>query len=119
MVRNKGLSMNIFCWLLVGHLVGDFLLQTRWMADRKANAWAPLLAHSLLYTTAIAVFGYIGGGLSWLVLLVVLISHVILDRRGLVRFWVRYVNKADDLLWMRIVIDQIWHILVLALITLI
>lgn len=111
--------MNVFCWLLVGHLVGDFLLQTRWMADNKARQLTPLLVHALVYTGAVAAFAYLGGGLSLLAILAVLLSHVIIDRRNFTCFWVKHINKADDLLWMKIVVDQVWHILVLALVTLI
>ena len=38
---------------LIGHLMGDFLLQTGWMARQKKTRWAPLLAHALVYALAI------------------------------------------------------------------
>jgi hypothetical protein len=89
------------------------------MAEHKAKAWVPLLVHSLVYTAVVAAFGLIGGGLHPLAVVLLFISHVVLDKRGFTLLWVRHVNKAEDLLWMRIAVDQAWHILVLALITLI
>ncbi|NIV40692.1 MAG: DUF3307 domain-containing protein, partial [Anaerolineae bacterium] len=41
--------MSLFDWLLVGHLVGDFLLQTDGMAKYKADSWTWMLRHVGLY----------------------------------------------------------------------
>lgn len=45
--------MSVFDTLLLGHLIGDFLLQTSWMAENKAKHILPLLVHSLVYTVSI------------------------------------------------------------------
>ena len=37
-------------WLLVCHLVGDYLLQNDWMAQGKTSRWGPALAHAASYT---------------------------------------------------------------------
>src|SRR5581483_6526828 len=34
---------------LIAHVVGDYLLQSSWMAARKASEWWPALAHALTY----------------------------------------------------------------------
>jgi hypothetical protein len=36
--------------LIAAHLVGDFLLQTRWMALNKLEHWQPRLVHVLVYS---------------------------------------------------------------------
>ncbi len=36
----------------LAHLVGDYLLQTDWMATEKTKRWAPALAHAATYTAA-------------------------------------------------------------------
>lgn len=36
----------------LAHLVGDYVLQSHWMATRKTKAWKPALAHALSYTAA-------------------------------------------------------------------
>lgn len=38
--------MTLFECLLVGHLVGDYLLQNGWMAEGKTTRWVPLLVHT-------------------------------------------------------------------------
>lgn len=32
------------------HFVGDYLIQTNWMATEKVNRWLPALIHALTYT---------------------------------------------------------------------
>lgn len=111
--------MNLFNWLLVGHLVGDFLLQTSWMAGHKASRWTPLLVHCAVYTAAVGILALPAGGLSPAGIALVFISHVVIDRRTLVNFWAQKVTGAADTGWLKIMVDQTLHILVLALATLI
>lgn len=108
--------MSIFPWLLGGHLVGDFLLQNRWMAENKNKKIAPLLAHSTVYTLAVTAFSLAGGGLRWYFLVLVFLTHVFLDRRSFVLFWARKVTKTTDVPWLLVMIDQSWHLLVLLVI---
>lgn len=109
--------MSMFDYLLLGHLVGDFLLQTSWMAQYKATRWLPLLTHVTVYTAVIALFGSFAGGLSLSALALVFVSHVVLDRRRFVGFWVRRIQMAtgSESKWLTIVADQIFHLLFLAL----
>ncbi len=111
--------MELFNWLLVGHLVGDFIFQTRWMAEKKAQNFLPLIVHSVVYTATVAVFGLIGNGLSWWGIGLVFISHIILDQRKFVEVWSRVINGNTTIDWLKTVLDQSWHILILALATLI
>jgi hypothetical protein len=109
--------MSQFDMLLIGHLIGDFLLQTTWMANNKAVKWLPLLSHVVIYTAVIAIFGWLSGGLSLAALAIVFISHIILDRRTFVSFWVRRIQMVDGPAagWLGIMADQIFHIIILAL----
>lgn len=111
--------MELFDWLLVGHLVGDFILQTRWMADKKAKQLLPLLMHAAVYTVTVTSFASLGKGLSWWRIGAIFISHVILDQRAFIDYWATKVNGNTDIDWLKIALDQSWHILILALITLI
>ena len=43
--------------LILIHLVGDFFLQTDWMALGKSKSWKPLLAHTAIYSLCFAYFG--------------------------------------------------------------
>ncbi|BAF60795.1 hypothetical membrane protein [Pelotomaculum thermopropionicum SI] len=110
--------MNLFAWLFIGHLVGDFLLQTNWMAVRKTTSLLALTAHVTVYTLSVAVFALPDGGISYKAAALIFATHLIIDRRGFVNLWVRQVNKAEGLQWLHVVSDQCWHLLVLALATL-
>lgn len=110
--------MTPFSYLLVGHLIGDYLLQTRWMAENKAKKWLPLLVHSFVYTLSIALVAYIGfGGLSIYSILFIFLSHVFLDRRTFVSWWAENIMgaKAKEVAWLKIAADQAFHITVLAI----
>ncbi|MDQ0430645.1 hypothetical protein QOZ98_003524 [Planomicrobium stackebrandtii] len=109
--------MNQFDVLLIGHLIGDFLLQTSWMAKYKATKWLPLLTHVSVYTAVIAVLGILSGGLSLPALAIIFFGHIILDRKTFVMFWVQRVQtaKGPEKGWLSIVADQIFHIILLAI----
>lgn len=42
--------------ILLGHLVGDYLLQTRWMFAHKSPFNGALLAHTFVYSLALFAF---------------------------------------------------------------
>ncbi|HEU4965207.1 MAG TPA: DUF3307 domain-containing protein [Bacilli bacterium] len=102
---------------LVGHLVGDYLLQTDWMANhKKEKSWRGELAchvHCLLWTLAVLVFtGWWDGPHIALVYL----SHYLLDRTPLVRWYVTAVNQSPPPLWVHILVDNTLHLVFLFLI---
>jgi hypothetical protein len=47
--------MDLMWFLLLGHLTGDFALQSDHMAQRKGTSIAVLTAHVIVYTLCIAV----------------------------------------------------------------
>lgn len=109
--------MSQFDYLLIGHLIGDFLLQSSWMAKNKATKWLPLLTHVLVYTIVVSIFGGVSGGLSLAAIALIFISHIVLDRKTFVAFWVRNVQtaKGAEQAWLCIMADQIFHIIILAI----
>lgn len=109
--------MTKFEYLLIGHLIGDFLLQTSWMAQHKAKRWLPLVVHVTVYTIVVGSMGAASGGLSMLAMALIFFSHIILDRRTFVEFWVKHVQtvKDNEQPWLLIMADQIFHIIVLAI----
>ena len=109
--------MNLFELLLVGHLIGDYLLQNRWMAHGKATKWLPLLVHVTIYTLVVFLLALCDGGLSYKATLLIIVAHIILDKRSFVNFWTSKVTKSSDQFWLMIMVDQSWHIVVLALAT--
>ncbi|TFE01832.1 DUF3307 domain-containing protein [Jeotgalibacillus sp. R-1-5s-1] len=109
--------MTPFSWLFLSHLIGDFLFQTGWMAANKASKWIPLLVHCAVYTLIVALISWIAfDGLSVIAILFIFITHVILDRQQFVKWWVKKVMQtpAGPDKWLTIVVDQIFHLIILA-----
>lgn len=110
--------MTPFDFLLIGHLIGDYLFQTNWMAMNKAKKWIPLLVHSCVYTLCVSIVAYFGfGGLSPLAIAFIFVGHVFLDRRTFVAWWAENIMgaKAKEAAWLKIVADQVFHVIVLAI----
>ena len=108
--------MNSFDVLLIGHLIGDFSLQTNWMAMNKTNSWLALATHATVYTFAVTIAAKLFDvNLSIWGVLLIFISHLILDRRTVVKWWAEVVTGTtqQDLKWLNIVHDQIFHLLIL------
>lgn len=130
MLFNKPLSekedeMCTFGWLFVGHLIGDWLLQNDWMATGKRQGCYTVagMLHYSIYTGSIliALFFSATGEYPptfWLIAgTIVFASHWLIDATTVVDRWMHLLRQSD-LAWLRIVIDQIAHILVLVVITL-
>ncbi|MBX3053337.1 MAG: DUF3307 domain-containing protein [Caldilineaceae bacterium] len=114
--------MTPFEWFLVGHLIGDWVFQNDWMARHKQNGllnWA-ILIHCGVYT-AVLVLAYLLATISSLDLstlplfaVLVYLSHLLIDATGLAGRWIHFFRQTDAP-FMRIVVDQTMHLVVLAL----
>lgn len=114
--------MPLFGWLVVGHLVGDWMLQTNWMARNKSGRWwsFPCIVHCLIYTGVLVGLAYwaSAGALAAPQLLafslVILLSHWLIDGFRLAYHWSQWVNRTS-LETVRLVVDQTMHLVVLVL----
>ena len=101
---------------LIGHLVGDYLLQTDWQAtNKKLPGWAGWLAclwHCFLWTASILIFT---GWWKWDLAVLVFLSHLVLDRTNIVRLILKVARKPQEN-WLLIVTDNTIHLLFLWLI---
>ena len=116
--------MNTFDWLLIGHLVGDWLLQNDWMAKNKKCGLVTLpgLVHFTIYTLTIIGGLYLAGvrdsaplyyfGLGT----IVFVSHWLIDTTQVVNSWMRLFHQSD-LEWVHFLVDQTYHLLVLVMVT--
>lgn len=69
-------------WLLVCHRVGDYVLQSDWMASEKTKGWRPAVAHATVYTLPfMLLFGF-----QWEPLLLIGGTHLIIDHYRLARY---------------------------------
>lgn len=67
---------------LVVHAVGDYLLQSDWMAQKKTSSHVPALCHAAVYTL---LFGVVFNP-SWVALAVIGVTHFFIDRYRLARY---------------------------------
>lgn len=72
---------------LIAHLVGDYVLQSHWMATEKVKRWLPALAHGLAYTLPFLLITR-----SPWALLIIGGTHAALDRYRVAK----YVNWAKN-----------------------
>jgi len=66
---------------LICHLVGDYLLQSDWMANNKTKRTWPAIIHVVLYTLPFLVITRSAEALA-----VIAVSHFIMDRFRLARY---------------------------------
>lgn len=74
--------------ILLAHLVGDYLLQTEYMANAKLRSWLWALVHGFVYTLP---FVFITQS-PW-ALLTIALTHAIIDRYRLARYVVWFRNQ--------------------------
>lgn len=75
--------------IVLAHLVGDYLIQSHWMAVEKVNRWWPAIAHGLTYTLPYALVTQ-----SLVALAVIAGSHIVIDRYRLAKHVVWLKNLA-------------------------
>jgi len=78
----------VLAWLVLAHLVSDFVLQTNAIAMAKAGsgrrALAGLGAHGLIVAACLLPVGLAYGGPGWAFLVLTAVSHVVIDRAKVV-----------------------------------
>ena len=108
--------MTSFSYLLIGHFIGDFLFQTSWMAMHKASKWVPLLVHCVVYTVCVTSVALLEVGLLPIeAILLLFASHIFLDRRTFVAWWVKTIMRTEgkEAKWISIMVDQIFHLIII------
>jgi hypothetical protein len=73
--------------IILAHLVGDYLIQSNWMATRKTSAWWPAILHGLTYTIPFLLITQ-----SPWALLSIGGTHIVIDRYRLARHLVWLKN---------------------------
>ncbi len=126
--------MNLFGWLVLGHFIGDWLLQNDWMAIGKKRHFFALagLVHYLLYTATILLVlhwvhdprlpiailsPFVIKVLMVLVALFIFFSHWLIDGTNLVAAWMGLFGQRPQAM-VAIVIDQTLHLVVLGVVAL-
>lgn len=106
--------------IILGHLIGDYLLQSTWMASNKKNkglkGFIACSVHCMLWSFSVyllAFYSLVGIlNLKALIIMVLLfISHFILDRTYIVK-WYCNITKIypNPPVWYIYIVDNTLHI---------
>lgn len=110
------MTTEILASAIVGHLVGDYLLQNDWMALNKKQGSLPCLIHCAIWTVSICAFT---GWWHASVMCILFLTHFAQDRTNIVLFWMTKINRQAKFAgppcapWSIIVVDNVWHIVTL------
>jgi len=121
---------------LIAHGMGDYVLQSNWMALEKTRRWVVAAAHGALYTVPFVFLVAVNSVVVWLVALALIGgTHAVLDRYRVARFVIYGKNliappsqirpwsecretgfppEAPEYLarWLLIIVDNLIHILI-------
>jgi len=95
------LHPDLFASILLGHMVGDYLLQNKWMAMNKSASTLKCAVHCLVYTLAVVAFTtpffdravWLGATYpDWRWVLAVFLSHFLIDRWSLADRWLGLID---------------------------
>jgi len=76
----EAITLSFFLRLLLGHIVGDFVLQPYWLVLAKRKGWPGLLIHVgiVTFVTAILVWNTIPNWWMWIIVLFII--HLFIDQ---------------------------------------
>lgn len=105
------MNPNTLLLAIIGHLVGDYLLQNDWMALHKKKSSFRCAIHCALWATSVVLFSGFHPA-TWITLFV---THFIQDRTGIILWWMKQIGQEQFATgpcapWSIIVVDNVWHI---------
>ena len=102
---------NLLAGLVICHLCGDFLLQTKEMAAYKNIDTSWCVAHVAWYLVPFGALFWFGGLPPWFFLLIG-VQHFFQDRFSWNLWWLRRVNGTDAATWPLgpLCVDQAMHL---------
>lgn len=115
------MSTDSLVLAIIGHLVGDYLLQNDWMAMKKKSNPMVAVCHAYIWTASVTLFSgwlLIPEGRGAFVALALLVTHFFQDHTMIVQRWMRFIgqeefSKPPLAPWSVIVVDNVWHIVTL------
>jgi hypothetical protein len=84
------LTGDQFARLLLGHLIGDYLLQNDWMALNKKKRLGVAALHSAIWTASVITL--VPELLGLIPILAVFVSHLLLDATDVVDRWLHLIR---------------------------
>jgi hypothetical protein len=100
---------------LIGHMVGDFVIQNDWMATNKKQRSFPCLVHCVLWTASVMFFAEAWS--PWLALWL-FATHFAIDRTQFISWWMNNVSGQSGFAehlkpWSLIAVDNTFHLITL------
>lgn len=97
------IDVRVIMCLLLLHFLGDFILQSEWMATNKSRDFGALFAHTMVYSMCFLPF------FGWKFALVTFLFHTGID--GFTSQITSYLWNRDELHWFFVTIgfDQFLH----------
>ena len=87
---------GIFARIILGHLIGDYLLQSKTMALKKSEKGLAghlyCLIHCLIYTAAVSLMLWT---LNPIIICLIFLSHWPIDRWSLASKWLKIIKGRD------------------------
>lgn len=106
----------LLVWGVMVHLIADWLFQNDWMAIHKIDLRHPAAwVHSGIHTLGLCLI------FSWPVALLIGFTHLLIDTRKPLLWWMRVIKRIPKDTRFPIVeiwLDQVMHITVLAVVVL-
>jgi hypothetical protein len=80
---------------LLCHFLGDYFIQTDWMAREKTKHWSPAIWHGVTYGVPFVIAAVImsSWSLSLLALTVIVVTHIVIDHFRLARHVIWFKNQ--------------------------
>ena len=97
---------------IIGHLVGDYLLQNDYAAKNKKLSSVTCAVHCLIWTTCVCLFAW----WPWWAGLILFVEHFAQDRWNLIAWHMDKIGQRGFRTgpcapWSAIVVDNVFHIL--------
>lgn len=98
----------LFLKILLAHILGDFVFQTKSMVEKRKTSVSYLFLHVLIHAVLLVVVLYPDLSLYWVLITIVTLSHLAIDS---LKIW--FETKYPSRPFLYFCIDQVLHIAVL------
>jgi hypothetical protein len=100
---------------IVGHMIGDYVLQNDYLANNKKQSSSVCFVHALLWTLSVCVCTWCWNG--WFALWL-FATHFIIDRTNFIAWWMDNVSGQGGFKkhlgpWSVIAVDNTFHLITL------
>lgn len=108
------MALSFFLLLLLGHLIGDFVLQPYWLVVAKRQGWNGLLIHVGVVTFVTAILLWVSSVPNWWVWVIALfVGHLFIDQ---FRTFVFTDTSKGKGLWL-LLADQFTHLVLVIILS--